>query len=313
MPIIEWHEVKDMNSTETDSIGCWSIYEVNDVQYGAPRYSRNPMHLVLDISYTKAPATVKLLPGVINDYYSSFWALAPLSFPDMRSKALSAPGVETHRSDRMGKIILPDEQVLCYDYLFYLCADVPFEYEQPIYPAWDAVQRHFRWTSEVQTVGNLYLRKVLDVSNRVQIPPHITIHARHGDFKDYCRESNSVPCFAPLSIFAAHVAEIQKELMERKGIEVKHVIMTSDEQDETWWDQVKEMGWLRIDHGKENTAEVYGEWYPVIVDAYVQSAGLGFVGTARSTFSILAKLRVQDWHDGAVRMVKWGTSDVDNH
>ena len=53
--------------------------------------------------------------------------------------------------------------------------------------------------------------------------------------------------------------------------------------------------------------------YPVLVDAYVQSAGMGFIGTDRSTFSIVAKRRVKDWHGGAVRTVKWGTPDADVH
>lgn len=53
--------------------------------------------------------------------------------------------------------------------------------------------------------------------------------------------------------------------------------------------------------------------YPVIVDAYVQSAGQGFIGTDRSTFSTVAKLRVRDWHDGAVRTVRWGSPDADSH
>ena len=53
--------------------------------------------------------------------------------------------------------------------------------------------------------------------------------------------------------------------------------------------------------------------YPVILDAYIQSQGIGFVGTDRSTFSTLARLRVRDWNDGAVRMVKWGRPDADEH
>ena len=53
--------------------------------------------------------------------------------------------------------------------------------------------------------------------------------------------------------------------------------------------------------------------YPVILDAAIQSLGLGFVGTEHSTFSILSKRRVQDWHGGASRMVKWGFKDADAH
>lgn len=89
---------------------------------------------------------------------------------------------------------------------------------------------------------------------------HITIHARHGDFGNWCNEPNGLNCFAPLSVFARRVEEIQQELLERKGIHVDHVIMTSDEENEGWWDEVRAMGWVKIDHEKEKTVEDYGEW-----------------------------------------------------
>ena len=44
----------------------------------------------------------------------------------------------------------------------------------------------------------------------------------------------------------------------------------------------------------------------MILDSVIQSNGLGFVGTDRSTFSTLSRRRLIDWRDGAVRMVKWG-------
>jgi len=53
--------------------------------------------------------------------------------------------------------------------------------------------------------------------------------------------------------------------------------------------------------------------YPVLIDAVVQSGGVGFVGTDRSTMSGLARRRVESWKDGAVRTFKWGTADADNH
>ncbi len=63
-----------------------------------------------------------------------------------------------------------------------------------------------------------------------------------------------------MEVYSSRVEDVQQELLERKGISVTHVIMTSDEQDERWWDSVKGMGWLRIDHVKENTVAVLGEW-----------------------------------------------------
>lgn len=113
--------------------------------------------------------------------------------------------------------------------------------------------------------------------------------------------------------------------------------MTSDESDEAWWNEVAAYGWKRLDHAAEGTVERFTRWYfslplshipkihahicislvlcrhPLIIDSIVQSKGLGFVGTDRSTFSVLSRRRVLDWHDGAVRMVLWGKKGADDH
>ncbi|KAJ3487322.1 hypothetical protein NLI96_g3606 [Meripilus lineatus] len=312
-PVLEWSQVKDPESTEIDVLGCWNIWQVANLDAIAPREARNPRELYLDMSYTTAPANVKLIPGYVHDSHSSFWSLAPLAFHDMRAKALAQPEVQTSPAPQTGVSVPPDEQMLCYDYLFYTCVDEPFEYDNDVYPTWDVVLKHLHWTKEVERIGNEFLRKLLGVPDYEDTPPHITIHARHGDFQNWCPDADRQGCFTSMEAYSTRIAEIQQELMERKGINVTRVIMTSDEQDESWWDRVREMGWLRIDHEKENTIIEYGEWYPVLIDAYIQSASLGFIGTDRSTFSIVAKRRVKDWHDGAVRMVKWGTPDADNH
>jgi hypothetical protein len=94
-------------------------------------------------------------------------------------------------------------------------------------------------------------------------------------------------------------------------LNVNHVIMTSDEREPTWWDEVIKLGWYTVDHSQ--TVELYGDWYPVLIDAVIQASGVGFVGTDRSTMSTLARRRVQSWQDGVVRTVKWGKPDSDDH
>lgn len=53
--------------------------------------------------------------------------------------------------------------------------------------------------------------------------------------------------------------------------------------------------------------------YPVFIDAIIQSNGAGFVGTRGSTMSTLASRRVQSWHDGATRLIRWGSPGADDH
>jgi hypothetical protein len=139
---------------------------------------------------------------------------------------------------------------------------------------------------------------------------YITIHVRHGDFKGACH----IPfdeCFAPLSAIARRVDEVKEELQRLKDITAAHVILTSDETNITWWEEVAAYGWYRIDHSA--TAPTYGAWYPVLIDTAIQSEGKGFVGTDRSTVSLITARRVKEWHDGVVRSVKWGKVGADDH
>jgi hypothetical protein len=81
---------------------------------------------------------------------------------------------------------------------------------------------------------------------------------RHGDFATWCTGMALSDCFAPVSVIARRVEEVKKEILDRKGISVQHVIMTSDEKNATWWEEVTSQGWYRIDHS--NTAELHGGW-----------------------------------------------------
>jgi hypothetical protein len=64
-----------------------------------------------------------------------------------------------------------------------------------------------------------------------------------------------------LPVFAKHVEEVKKELLDKKGIVVDNVIMTSDERDPNWWADVLALGWKRVDYSE--TTEQYGPWYVI--------------------------------------------------
>jgi hypothetical protein len=88
---------------------------------------------------------------------------------------------------------------------------------------------------------------------------YITIHQRHGDFNNWCNDNPLEECFASIPVLVRRVREIQEELaIKFPGMNARHVIMTSDERDETWWDLVKAQGWYRLDHS--NTISDYGIW-----------------------------------------------------
>lgn len=53
--------------------------------------------------------------------------------------------------------------------------------------------------------------------------------------------------------------------------------------------------------------------YPLLIEAVIQSSGIGMIGMHGSTMSLLAGRRVQDWHSGVYIDMKWGTPNADDH
>jgi hypothetical protein len=304
--ILEWHQVKDPQSEVIDTMGCWGVWQAVQSSNKESHFTSAPTRLKLDVSYTTAPRWIKMDQGNDGDPHATFWALASLGFSERRDSNLQTPALSPINSASLP----PDDHMLCFDYLYYVGANAGYEWESDYGPAWRFVGRYMHWTPNLIQIAEEYVRDALVTAPHEPTPPYIAVHVRHGDFGGWC-DRPLKDCFAPLSAIARRVEEIQEDLWARKRIVVDRVIVTSDEQDPAWWDEVFEYGWVRPDHSK--TAEVYGAWFPILIDAAIQSGALGFVGTDRSTGSILAHKRVRTWNDGAVRMVRWGSPGADDH
>lgn len=61
-----------------------------------------------------------------------------------------------------------------------------------------------------------------------------------------------------MAAIVRRVDEVKQEILERKGIHIKHVILTSDEKNTTWWHAVSNQGWYRVNSSE--TVEQYGTW-----------------------------------------------------
>ncbi|KAJ7623687.1 hypothetical protein FB45DRAFT_797959 [Roridomyces roridus] len=303
--VLEWGEVKDLTSAGTlDGIGCWSM-ELG--VWNASWRSLRPHNLKLDISYTPTPEWVKLVPGDYRDQQATFWSLAALAFEDTRPANVD---LSPEPGPIQQSIYWPDERLLCFDNMYFICAHQAWEFDKQYSPAWRFVGQYMRFSSEMQDIADECIRKALGVEEHEEIPLYIAIHVRRGDFKNACntKEVTVKPedCLAPLSAYAQRVEEVREEIFKTKGMRIGDgdVIMTTDETDEGWWTEVLQLGWKRVDHG--DVLARHGPWYPTFVDGVIQGGGLGFVGTHRSTVSILADRRVLEWQKGATRTVYWG-------
>ncbi|KAJ7282052.1 hypothetical protein C8J57DRAFT_1560529 [Mycena rebaudengoi] len=307
IPVLEWSQVKDLDSQSVEDLGCWDIQ--NKDWKTEPIYLEAPVDLKLDISYTRAPDWVRF-PTDGTHPRTMLWPVASLA---MFNQRITGPhGLPPSEFSPLHQVSLPpDEHLFCCNSLYFNPDVGILENEEDLSPVWHSVGQYMHWTSELQDIGSSYIRQALGIQSYEPIPPYIAVHARRGDFEIWCNMA-AMPvdlCFAPLSAYVKHVENVRAEVLEREGIRVAHVIITSDEQDEEWWKPVFALGWLRPNH--TDTVELYGPWYPTLLDSVILSRARGFVGTEISTVSILARRRVS-LSGGVTEMVKWGTPDADD-
>jgi len=323
LPVLEWSEVKDFNATDAvvDDLGCWSVWAVGNTNVKEPRRNDQEASLKIDASYTPAPKDAKLFPELSWDFHVSFWGLAKLGFPQSRKKAINGRQAQW-KSKLHGHALPPDDQLLCYDFLYFTSAYSRWEYGEDFSPEWRFVGTLLDWTPEVKRIGDEYLRKAFGSHASQEVPSYIGIHIRRTDFGKRCKHFG-LPleeCLASLDSYATRVEEIRAELQTvphfnftAETAAALPVLVMSDDDTPEFWGDVTGRGWVQINHTVEGTEERYGQWYTAVLDGYFQSRGVGFVGTEGSTMSLLAERRVQDWQGGVTREVKWGKKDADAH
>jgi hypothetical protein len=106
--------------------------EEHSVRCSAPRYYilsislLNHTYISPDVSYTDVPDWTLL--G--SDSHVTFARLSKLAFPEHRSRSLNTP----HPSKSLNVSLPPDEQLLCYDFLYYVSTDEVKSFHPPIQP-----------------------------------------------------------------------------------------------------------------------------------------------------------------------------------
>ncbi|KAG1896947.1 uncharacterized protein F5891DRAFT_1130051 [Suillus fuscotomentosus] len=241
--------IEDPESQVLDDLGCWTIWETVQQHIEIPEPRRSPLMNMLkhDVSWMRTPAWVDLTPPSVYHNHASFWSLASLGFAETRSKSLGLS--LTNRHSPQHQVSLPPDDHI---YFFYYIS---------AHHTWDC--QHMRWTASMENIVDAHARRAMNEPT----PPQ-------------CEEFSVDQCFAPLSVIARRLSEVQEELRTQKGIEATHVIMTSDEMDPEWWSDVGALGWTWVDYAAERTEDIYGKCS-------------GFIGTRGSTMSTLAGPRVQ--------------------
>jgi len=306
-PILDWSDVKAPESKQWDALGCWFTWSDS-----VPRWSAVPPMLFVDSSYTHTPPWSSLPGGgpMLSAVYT-------LSFPTGRRWALENP--TTLPSPEKKHKDLPDQHLFCFDYLFYAGLTFPrdtFGFDWSV--GWNKVARHAHFTPLLLDGAKRHLRKLFDISPREALPPFIAIHIRRGDFGGWCSGKPIDECFAPLSAYGVRVKEIQEELLSKKDLHVRHVVFSSDDDESSGlYKEAASLGWKRLAFDKDDAEmalrKTLSGWTTTLMDPVLHSLAVGFVGTETSTYSLLSKLRVEDWNGGVIRTVKWGHKGADDH
>ncbi|KAG8925141.1 hypothetical protein FRC01_010624 [Tulasnella sp. 417] len=317
-PILEWSDVKkakyndtfdshnpEMDGVEKEVLGCWGAQQAFD-KNNRPTPALTPGFLNLEVVYTPIPFLAKLQPKYPPDTHVSFSGLASILRPVGRAEALAAPSAKNHTSfiaHLKDQFHPPDEQLACFDNMYFVASKDTFEWQEPHGPAWNLVGTEARFNPKLDELASSYLRQVF---GKDEIPLYIAVHIRRTDFKNWCKGAAIKDCFAPLSAYGERVKQVQEELRQQYGStsprgRVTEVLVSSDEDDLEFWKDVRGLGWKYVDYEAMETVNKHGLWYPSLLDTVIHSRAAGFVGTEKSTMSLVAARRVNDWHGGATR------------
>jgi hypothetical protein len=109
--------------------------------------------------------------GFKGSLHSDLWELARLAYPEGRKRALdSSPHVFPFR-DHPDEKKEPDEQFLCFDYLYYTAVREPREWEYDYSPVWRFVGKHLRFREDLIKIADGYIRRSMGISEGDATPP----------------------------------------------------------------------------------------------------------------------------------------------
>ncbi|CCA69141.1 hypothetical protein PIIN_03040 [Serendipita indica DSM 11827] len=306
--ILEWKDVKDLRglqnrraddgtlgADERDELGCWIPRAARLFQIGRDE----DLHLTFSGLATLAQSTAAKPNPLSSEELGAI-------YPAQKSGHKRLPDTLTRRVLAL-TLGLSESQILA-----------PWRGDHD----WDERKDGVRYT----TSRDYYA--TLDERDRI-LTPYILVHARHGDFLNNCdsRKAQGKPCSPPLSSIAQYVKEVEDELKQKGIIKEDHgwskdktpVIVTSDEADSAWWNQVKAHGWKRVVFPKELELPpgVKGRedgldpethkklWDRMFIEVAIQGFATGFVGTQGSTMSLVAQRRVEHWQGGVARTMSF--------
>jgi hypothetical protein len=175
--LLEWSDVKVLSSSnsiqlppdsEREPLGCFSARPDNDPHPNGVRAVVD--YLRFDIAYSRVPTPARLNPSNNREDFLVFPKLAPYIFP-RRPRPPPHGHFEFMMASPMGHKLPPDEQLACFDYLYYITSssEVAYEWEDSWSPSWVQVGKYMRFTDDLIEIVEGYLGRAFESSDG--IPP----------------------------------------------------------------------------------------------------------------------------------------------
>ncbi|KAK3829531.1 MAG: GDP-fucose protein O-fucosyltransferase-domain-containing protein [Linnemannia elongata] len=219
---------------------------------------------------------------------------------------LSALSVDATKIDTITKVLAPHRRDK------YICISNTYKISVPDKSEWERFGQHLHFTQELEDFVQAYLDKnlekpeaVYDPKTRTTIVPtqkYIAIHARRGDFAQYCQDNFKGPkmihCLPSTEDFAARIDVIQARLNPTGSLKgILPVFVATNERRPEELKKFADLGWSYLDHDLMGTADQLGVFGPMMVDQVFMAHAQALVGIQMSTFSRVGALRQRDWHN----------------
>ncbi|KAF9907867.1 hypothetical protein EC991_010465 [Linnemannia zychae] len=194
----------------------------------------------------------------------------------------------------------------------YICISNTYKISVPDKSEWERFGQHLHFTQELEDFVQEYLDKnlekpeaVYDPKTRTSIVPtqkYIAIHARRGDFAQYCQDNFKGPkmihCLPSTEDFAAKIDVIQARLNPTRSLKgILPVFVATNERRPEELKKFADLGWSYLDHDLMGTVDRLGIFGPMMVDQVFMAHAQALVGIQMSTFSRVGALRQRDWHN----------------
>jgi hypothetical protein len=127
-----------------------------------------------DVSYWPLLDTFRVVHEYPNNTPQiNLFALGSLQTPEWRQKAMARIPRPASPARRSGKVVEPDEHMMCFDYLFFsgTWSQEHLEMYEQYSPPWNMVGQYMYNEPDMEELGRQMLHRALGIPDNVDTPP----------------------------------------------------------------------------------------------------------------------------------------------